>query len=112
MWSASFVPHMNQVSVDPTNGNGPTQGQRKTLTLLFYPGGSLLLCNRIPQGNMKPELNQTQDIYPPEGPKPKVRVTTTIKLRCCYTVQIFMQLFSQRHFYKRSRIKSFYWVLH
>ena len=26
------VPHMNHVSVSPTNGNGPTQGQRKTLT--------------------------------------------------------------------------------
>ena len=32
MWSANFVPHMNYVSVCPTNGNGPTQGQRKTLT--------------------------------------------------------------------------------
>ena len=32
MWSASFVPHMNHVSVSRTNGNGPTQGQRKTLT--------------------------------------------------------------------------------
>ena len=32
MRSASFVPHMNHVSVSPTNGNGPTQGQRKTLT--------------------------------------------------------------------------------
>ena len=32
MWSASFQPHMNHVSVSPTNGNGPTQGQRKTLT--------------------------------------------------------------------------------
>ena len=28
----SVVPHMNQVSVSPTNGNGPTQGHRKTLT--------------------------------------------------------------------------------
>ena len=27
---------------------------------------------------MKPELNQTQAIYPPEDPKPKVCVTTTI----------------------------------
>ena len=26
---------------------------------------------------MKPELNRTQAIYPPEGPKPKVCVTTT-----------------------------------
>ena len=26
---------------------------------------------------MKPELNPTQAIYPPEGPKPKVCVTTT-----------------------------------
>ena len=32
MGSASFVPHMNHVSVSPTNGNGPTQGKRKTLT--------------------------------------------------------------------------------
>ena len=32
MLSATFVPHMNHVSVSPTNGNGPTQGQRKTLT--------------------------------------------------------------------------------
>ena len=27
-----FLHHMNHVSVSPTNGNGPTQGQRKTLT--------------------------------------------------------------------------------
>ena len=27
---------------------------------------------------MKPELNQTQAVYPPEDPKPKVCVTTTI----------------------------------
>ena len=32
MWSARFLPHMNHVSVSPTNGDGPTQGQRKTLT--------------------------------------------------------------------------------
>ena len=32
MRSAKFLPHMKQVSVSPTNGNGPTQGQRKTLT--------------------------------------------------------------------------------
>ena len=30
MWSASFLPHMNHVSVSPTDGNGHTQGQRKT----------------------------------------------------------------------------------
>ena len=27
-----FLSHMNHVSVSPTDGNGPTQGQRKTLT--------------------------------------------------------------------------------
>ena len=32
MLSASFLPHMNHVSVSPTDGNGPTQRQRKTLT--------------------------------------------------------------------------------
>ena len=32
MWSARFQSHMNHVSVSPTDGNGPTQGQRKTLT--------------------------------------------------------------------------------
>ena len=32
MWSARFLSHMNHVSVSPTDGNGPTQGQRKTLT--------------------------------------------------------------------------------
>ena len=30
--NASFLPHMNHVRVSPTDGNGPTQGQRKTLT--------------------------------------------------------------------------------
>ena len=30
--NCSFLPHMNHVSVSPTNGNWPTQGQRKTLT--------------------------------------------------------------------------------
>ena len=32
MWSARFLSHMNHVSVSPTDGNGPTQGQRKTPT--------------------------------------------------------------------------------
>ena len=32
MWSARFQSHMNHVSVSPTDENGPTQGQRKTLT--------------------------------------------------------------------------------
>ena len=31
-WSAIFLSHMNHVSVSPTDGTGPTQGQRKTLT--------------------------------------------------------------------------------
>ena len=35
----------------------------------IWPWGESLLCNRIPKGNMKPELNQTQAIYPPWGPK-------------------------------------------
>ena len=30
--SVVFYPYMNHVSVGPTNGNGPTRGQRKTLT--------------------------------------------------------------------------------
>ena len=32
---------------------------------------------------MNPELNQTQAIYPPKGPKPKVCVTTYIKVVYC-----------------------------
>ena len=32
MRGACFVPYMNHVRVSPTDGNGPTQGQRKTLT--------------------------------------------------------------------------------
>ena len=32
MRSARFLSHMNHVSVSPTDGNAPTQGQRKTLT--------------------------------------------------------------------------------
>ena len=31
-WSAILLSHMNHVSVSPTDGTGPTQGQRKTLT--------------------------------------------------------------------------------
>ena len=31
-WSAVYLSHMNHVSVSPTDGTGPTQGQRKTLT--------------------------------------------------------------------------------
>ena len=30
--SPLYEPHMNHVSVGPTNENGPTKGQRKTLT--------------------------------------------------------------------------------
>ena len=57
------------------------QNVANTPRSLYYPGGgeSLLLCNCIPEGDMKPELNQTQAIYPPEGPKTKVCVTTTIE---------------------------------
>ena len=39
MGSANFLPHMNHVSVSPTNGNGLTQGQRKTLTKVGIVGG-------------------------------------------------------------------------
>ena len=44
---------MNHVSVSPTDGNGPTQGQRKTLTRVgwseFFSGQSfsLSLCGPI-----------------------------------------------------------------
>ena len=31
---ASFLLHMNHVSDSPTDGNGPTQGRRKTLTMV------------------------------------------------------------------------------
>ena len=31
---------MNHVSVSPTDGNGPTQGQRKTLTRVGINGGN------------------------------------------------------------------------
>ena len=34
---------------------------------------------------MKPDLNHTQAIYPPEGPKPKMCVTTTIIMQIQYT---------------------------
>ena len=30
MWSARFLSHMNHVSVSPTDGNGPTQGQKNS----------------------------------------------------------------------------------
>ena len=33
MWSARFLSHMNHVSVSPTDGNGPTQGQSFSLSL-------------------------------------------------------------------------------
>ena len=49
---------MNHVSVSPTDGNGPTQGQRRTLTRVIEPEGrgfnshpgqssSLSLCGPI-----------------------------------------------------------------
>ena len=41
---------MNHVSVSPTDGNGPTQGQRKTLTRVGIDPGqsfSLSLCGPI-----------------------------------------------------------------
>ena len=46
---------MNHVSVSPTDGNGPTQGQRKTLTRVgiepttFGLDLRLDLCNKLPQ---------------------------------------------------------------
>ena len=35
-----------------------------THLIIFDPEGSLILWNRITKGNMKPELYQTQAIYP------------------------------------------------
>ena len=56
--------------------------QRAIIVLIipyyFTLRGVFFLCNRSPKGNVKPELNHTPAIYPPEGPKPKVYVTTTI----------------------------------
>ena len=37
---------MNHVSVSPTDGNGPTQGQRKTLTRVGIETG----CSRFIEG--------------------------------------------------------------
>lgn len=37
MWSASFLPHIDHVSVSPTNGIGSTQGPRKTV---YHQGGN------------------------------------------------------------------------
>ena len=36
MWSANYLTHMNHVRVSPTDGNRSTQGQRKTLTHLYF----------------------------------------------------------------------------
>ena len=63
------------ICTSPANLQG--QLTHNSYLIIFYPKGCLLLCNRIPKGNMKPELNQTQAVYPPEDPKPKVCVTTT-----------------------------------
>ena len=54
----------------------PSRRFTKALYLLLvitfmHPEGCLFLCNRIPEGNMKPELNPTQAICPPEDPKPR-----------------------------------------
>ena len=57
---------------------------RRSLNILFIPYFSTLrgvfysVTASPSEGNMKPELNQTQAIYPPEGPKPKVCITTAI----------------------------------
>ena len=55
-------------------------GSVSSYLIIFYPEGCLLLCNHVPKGKVKPELNQTQAIYPLEDPKPKVCVTTTSAL--------------------------------
>ena len=37
--------------------------------IILFPEGCLFLCNCIPKGNMKPELNPTQPIYPSQDPQ-------------------------------------------
>ena len=41
---------------------------------------------------MKPELNQTQAVYPLEDPKPKVCVTTTIVIELLHSCGYFHEL--------------------
>ena len=56
MWNASYVPHMNQMNVSPTNGNGPTQGQRKTLTIPISPQFPYSLWSSVPLYRLFPYL--------------------------------------------------------
>ena len=47
MRSAILVPHINHVGVSPTNGNGPTQGQGRTLTRVGIETTTFGLDHRV-----------------------------------------------------------------
>ena len=44
-WSARFLSHMNHASVSSTDGTGPTQGQRKTLTRVEIEPATFVCIN-------------------------------------------------------------------
>ena len=85
MWSASFVPHMNHVSVIPTNGNGPTQGQRKLFNIFSSHGlfSSDIVAQSVEQRWSNPKVVGSIPnlarvfLCPCVGPFPLVGLTLT-----------------------------------
>ena len=62
MWSARFLSHMNHVSVSPTDGNGPTQGQRKTLTRVGIEPTTFGLDLRRSTGRLSYKVRREQAV--------------------------------------------------
>ena len=79
MRSARFQSHMNHVSVSPTDGNGPTQGQRKTLTRV----GIDLVAQSVERRRSNPKVVGSIPTlvrvfrWPCVGPFPSVGLTLT-----------------------------------
>ena len=65
---------MNHVSVSPTNGNGPTQGQRKTLTRVGIEPTTVGLDHRAPVAQLVEHRAVTQEVVSSTPAGPTLRV--------------------------------------
>ena len=65
------------------------------------------MCNRIPKGDMKRELNQTKAIYPQEGPTRKVCVITALRIVMRPgLIFLYVNIFSASHFAPMSGLQK------
>ena len=86
-----FLSHMNHVSVSPTDGNGPTQGQRKTLTRVgIEPCSRLTRCSRLLSDGLLPSDLVDQSVERRRSnPKVVGSIPTLVRVFLCPCVGPF-----------------------